>query len=286
MILVVTDTHEPAAARDVLERILTSDRADIPATKQRRELAATVPQARAVPVAAMSDPELVRHHRTRRPNHPRRRPTSPRQRTTTRRATRPDRRRRTVPNCNASNRCARHTTPSSRPPIAPIRRTARRAASCPQDARRTPDGSDVATPEHTSTTPDPTHRGRATSRTHDNRTPHHSSTPGGDAHVQIDRGTGRQSTNRILDRWDDPRGNLERAHETSPQRSTSGRTGRTVTPSTPDQLSHAVAVLNDSNKPGHRELAAPLTEWVRRHHPELVREPVIERPGIDLGIGL
>ena len=41
--LVVTNTHHPAEARAVLEAVLFSDRADIPATVQRRTLAATVP---------------------------------------------------------------------------------------------------------------------------------------------------------------------------------------------------------------------------------------------------
>lgn len=40
-VLVVTDTHDIAKARDILERILTNDRVDLPATAQRRELAAT-----------------------------------------------------------------------------------------------------------------------------------------------------------------------------------------------------------------------------------------------------
>ena len=38
-ILVVTDSHDLDEARDILERILASDRADIPATTQRRQLA-------------------------------------------------------------------------------------------------------------------------------------------------------------------------------------------------------------------------------------------------------
>ena len=41
--LVVTNTHDLAEARAVLEAVLFSDRADIPATVQRRNLAATVP---------------------------------------------------------------------------------------------------------------------------------------------------------------------------------------------------------------------------------------------------
>ena len=41
--LVVTHTHDPGEARRVLETVLFSDRADIPATVQRRTLAATVP---------------------------------------------------------------------------------------------------------------------------------------------------------------------------------------------------------------------------------------------------
>ncbi len=38
-ILVVTESHDLAEARDILERILASDRADVPATTQRRRLA-------------------------------------------------------------------------------------------------------------------------------------------------------------------------------------------------------------------------------------------------------
>jgi hypothetical protein len=46
-ILVVTD--EPGRARDVLEQILTNDRADTPAIAQRRHLAAQAPRARRSP---------------------------------------------------------------------------------------------------------------------------------------------------------------------------------------------------------------------------------------------
>jgi len=38
-VYVVTDTHDPAEARDALEGIVASDRADIPAVVQRRQLA-------------------------------------------------------------------------------------------------------------------------------------------------------------------------------------------------------------------------------------------------------
>lgn len=45
-LLVVTDDTDPEAARDVLERVLTNDRADVPAVVQRRNLARQVPRAR------------------------------------------------------------------------------------------------------------------------------------------------------------------------------------------------------------------------------------------------
>jgi hypothetical protein len=45
LILVVTDSHDLRDAVDTLEQILASDRADIPATSVRRELAAAVPPA-------------------------------------------------------------------------------------------------------------------------------------------------------------------------------------------------------------------------------------------------
>ena len=43
LVCVVTDTHDVTDAIDVLERILATDRADHPATRTRRELAATTP---------------------------------------------------------------------------------------------------------------------------------------------------------------------------------------------------------------------------------------------------
>jgi hypothetical protein len=46
-LLVVADGTEHAAARDVLERVLTNDRADVPAVVQRRNLALHVPRVRA-----------------------------------------------------------------------------------------------------------------------------------------------------------------------------------------------------------------------------------------------
>ena len=48
VICVVTDTHDIADAIDVLEQILATDRADLPATRTRRELAATAPPAPAL----------------------------------------------------------------------------------------------------------------------------------------------------------------------------------------------------------------------------------------------
>lgn len=48
LICVVTDTHDVADAIDVLERILATDRADPPATRIRRELAAATPPAPAL----------------------------------------------------------------------------------------------------------------------------------------------------------------------------------------------------------------------------------------------
>ena len=44
-IRVVTDTHDLDEARDVLEAVLATDRADVPAVTQRRQLAAAVPPA-------------------------------------------------------------------------------------------------------------------------------------------------------------------------------------------------------------------------------------------------
>ncbi|MEZ5297012.1 MAG: hypothetical protein R2697_12275 [Ilumatobacteraceae bacterium] len=48
LVCVVTDTHDIGDAVDVLEQSLASDRADHPATRTRRQLAATTPPTRAV----------------------------------------------------------------------------------------------------------------------------------------------------------------------------------------------------------------------------------------------
>ena len=57
-VLVVTESHDVSDARDVLERILANDRADLPATAQRRQLAAQdrilpAPAARPAPRCAV-----------------------------------------------------------------------------------------------------------------------------------------------------------------------------------------------------------------------------------------
>jgi hypothetical protein len=53
--LVVTDTAEPAEARDVLEHVLADDRADLPAVAQRRHLAAEVPNVSRQPRAEVPE---------------------------------------------------------------------------------------------------------------------------------------------------------------------------------------------------------------------------------------
>ena len=55
--LVVTDTNDPGDARDLLDQIITHDRADLPATTQRRNLAATQPATPTrAPVERFVDP--------------------------------------------------------------------------------------------------------------------------------------------------------------------------------------------------------------------------------------
>ena len=59
--LVVTDTNDPPDARDLLERVLTLDRADTPATTQRRRLHEAQPAlARPEPVLTWtSEPDWL-----------------------------------------------------------------------------------------------------------------------------------------------------------------------------------------------------------------------------------
>ena len=56
---ITTTSTDPSEARDVLERILTTDRADLPATTIRRTLAAAEDRHRRVPIPAWMDD--VRH---------------------------------------------------------------------------------------------------------------------------------------------------------------------------------------------------------------------------------
>ena len=54
-LLVVTDTADPAQARDVLEQVLANDRVDVPAVAQRRHLATQGPAVSRVPRAPVPD---------------------------------------------------------------------------------------------------------------------------------------------------------------------------------------------------------------------------------------
>ena len=67
---VVTDSDDIAEARDVLEAVLAADRADVPATTQRRNLAQTAPPTDADTDQAVRGAGVV-------PDRPRRRPTRP-----------------------------------------------------------------------------------------------------------------------------------------------------------------------------------------------------------------
>lgn len=65
LILVVTDTHDLADAIDTLQHILTTDRADHPATRTRHELAAAVPTTATTPRCDIPDWFHDLHHTAR-----------------------------------------------------------------------------------------------------------------------------------------------------------------------------------------------------------------------------
>ncbi|WP_350170096.1 MobF family relaxase [Ilumatobacter fluminis] len=69
LVCVVTDTHVIGDAVDVLEQILASDRADQPATRTRRELAATTPPAPTLAPRCEIPDWFERLHRTARNNY-------------------------------------------------------------------------------------------------------------------------------------------------------------------------------------------------------------------------
>ena len=71
---VVTDSDDVAEARDVLDAVLAVDRADVPATTQRRTLAPTLPRPASSPTKRCEVPEWFRGAAHRSPNRlPRRR---------------------------------------------------------------------------------------------------------------------------------------------------------------------------------------------------------------------
>ena len=114
-IRVVTDTHDLDEARDVLEAVLATDRADVPAVTQRRQLAAAVPP-RTDTATKVCDPELVRRHLPPSRRRARRRPrrvgrAAPRGRS--HRTPHPGSHRRPEP---APTSLRRPTTPRSQPP--------------------------------------------------------------------------------------------------------------------------------------------------------------------------
>ncbi len=282
LILVVTDTHQPRDARDVLERILTMDRADIPATTQRRQLAATVPRVNTptprcqIPDwfdtvhrdarTTLVDAEQARHQEQQR-----------------------DLR---LDQIIARNRGELDRLEPLCAPHGALIETAQRAVSELQDEQRRAARNLESTGR--------LGRHRARTDLDDTRTQiaaaeqllkrrQHDAAPlldaRDEAHVQIARARDGQSTNRIRSRWDDQQGNLERVHETVAALDI-WKNWANGHPVPADHAARAATVLGESDRPGHRELANPLTDWVRRHHPELVREPVIERRGMDLGIDL
>ncbi len=71
-ILVVTESHDLDDARDILEYVLASDRADIPATTQRRRLAEMDARPSRAPRAALRDPAVARPASEQRRPRPRR----------------------------------------------------------------------------------------------------------------------------------------------------------------------------------------------------------------------
>jgi conjugative relaxase-like TrwC/TraI family protein len=56
---VVTDSDDVAQARDILEAVLAVDRADVPATTQRRTLAQTAPRSASIPINRCEVPEWL-----------------------------------------------------------------------------------------------------------------------------------------------------------------------------------------------------------------------------------
>ena len=159
----------------------------------------------------MSDHGLVRHHRTRRRDQT---SSSPNKHEISR-----DKATERLDQIVVSNRAElqrleplwSHATPSSRPLIAPST-TARRAALCPTDADRSPDGSDV---RH-ARAPAPTERHNSPWQNNFSNgvgtTLHHCSKPDGTPTIRSIACDAR-STNRTLDRTDNPHADFGRAHE-------------------------------------------------------------------------
>ena len=286
-IRVVTDTHDLDEARDVLEAVLATDRADLPAVTQRRQLAAAVPPAPTLrprcvipnwfddtyhqAAAELADAHDALDELRREDARIARRirdltddlnaaPTS--LRALRHRDRRRPRRRHPSPGTPAAGRTSRHRqrTPRSPSSTTPPRRHNRRTrhrrdrARRAQPPRRPAPRPTQPTPPRTRPTPPTRHR--------------RPQTPAG--------------TRRPRDR-----SSLSLSRPSMP--STPGSTGRPATRSSPEQLADAVDVLHHTDRADHTALAAPLATWMDQHdltpqRPSIERDvPRIERPGLEIG---
>ena len=272
--LVVTNTHDLAEARAVLEAVLFSDRADIPATVQRRNLAATVPAS--VPQRRVRIPDWFDQIRDEAEE-------GWRDRTATARRTQHRARRRPRASC---------VGPPGAAGGAGGTRAVRRAGRHRRTHRE---------PSTVGTTPVPkvncgvpveyiADRLAATSRlpaTSSPSRPIDSTGPRSSRHRHGAGSTSSTTSSTITAAWTRPGGcstnsTTSKASPKTPGASatpsTNGSTGPTAATSTTPALVEIAATFADhDDRPGINQLAAPLTQWAQRRGLEL-QPPTLSTP--------
>jgi conjugative relaxase-like TrwC/TraI family protein len=173
LVLVATDGHETRDAIDVLEQILAPDRADLPATSVRRDLAAAVP-----PAPACSRDVRFRTGSPMSTSEPSKNSPTPTQDTKPNINTTCDSNKTSTswpPNSTSSRRSVRHTTERS-PPSPPISTQPGNNTDKPNTTSPTAAGSTDALPATKSRSPRTKPRPRRRRSTSSPAAPNHSST--------------------------------------------------------------------------------------------------------------
>ena len=284
-VLVVTDTHDIAEARDVLERILTNDRVDLPATAQRRELAATdCAPRRPEPTPALLHPRLAPRPQGDHPAQSSPQPSTQRSATTN---SAPASRRDCCRPSNGSPSPSVGSTRTDRhsPPLTPTSRKRRTASGKPTTSRSDRKADTSAEPRTTPAPPPPTAppqptasaRSRRSHRRHAKRStrPPPKSTSSSSHYEAKTSSTGGTTRTRELDQLRELRAAVD-----DWQAWAAGK---------PISLEHVVTIAATLRTTDHfagaQPLADVLDQWAAMNGVE-IRPPQVSIPGPSIELGM